>query len=91
MEQQKRETPAWQGRRSIDLAQAGSSGTSEDNTAEPLDQGGNADSLRIIRIHWGLDGPAPFRQVGNVAIDVLASLDRKLARQAPMRLSELVS
>ena len=52
----------------------------------------DGDPYPILRKHWGLDGPDEFRQVGNIAVDVLiASLDRRLAGQAPARLSEPVS
>jgi hypothetical protein len=52
----------------------------------------DGDPYPILRKHWGLDGPDEFRQIGNIAVDVLiASLDRRLARHAPVRLPDLVS
>ncbi len=38
---------------------------------EPIDV---PDELRIIRTHWGLDGPMPFRQVSAVAAGIVARI-----------------
>src|SRR6266404_4621751 len=58
-----------------EFTNAGTLGSSESSDFYSIDQGLMAeDGLRILRTHWGLDGPAPFRHVGNVAIGVLVAL-----------------
>ena len=70
------ETPPWRGRRS-EVRFANNGDTAENGPSSESGQG-PADPLRILRTHWAADLPPPYRQIGDVALGVVAGLERQL-------------